>query len=462
MKFPDIRSFLTELETSGELVRSTAELSPRYEAASAIKMIAQKQGKAVLLDKVKGYDIPVVGNILGSRRRLALAFDVTEGELPATYLEGRNKPIKPHLIARGPVQDVIVDSGIDIPGTIPVLTHHQRDAGPYITCGFVVAKDPVTGVRGLGIHRIQVKAKDTVGILLASPPLSDFLAKAEEQNKPLEIAVVIGADPLMYFTSPQSAAAEIDKYDIAGGLARSPIKLVKCKSVDIEVPAYAEFVLEGYIIPRLREDEGPFGESTGYYLTYKSPVAIIKAITHRRNPIYHALVPFGSEEKVLQFPRFQIDTLVWLQDVVPAVRQVYCPAFGVVYVQIEKHADEDVAAVINALFFSSGIPYSKIVVVVDTDVDVLNPDEISWALATRVRPEKDLTIKTDLPGFIIDPSALGSDEFEKSSLPRTRTAKLGIDATKPQVEWDKYEKIDVPLEVKRKVARILGIQDKNT
>lgn len=457
MKFHDLRSFLTELETSGELVRINAELSPRYEAASAIKAIAGKQGKAVLLDKVKGYDVPVVGNLLGSYRRLAIAFDVNEEDLPAAYLESRNRPIKPKLIASGPVQDVVVNSGIDILGTVPVLTHHQRDAGPYITCGFVVAKDPVTGVRGLGIHRIQVKARDTVGILLASPPLSNFLAKAEEQEKPLEIAIVSGADPLMYFTSPQSADEGIDKYDIAGGLAKSPIELVKCKSVDIEVPAYAEFVLEGYIIPNRRENEGPFGESTGYYLTYKSPVARIKAITHRRNPIYQALVPFGSEEKVLQFPRFQIDTLVWLEDILPSVRRVYCPTFGVVYVQIEKQADEDAATVINALFSHSGAPYSKIVVVVDTDVDILNPEEIDWALATRVRPDKDLIIKPDLPGLVIDPSALSSGETEKTSPPRTRTAKLGIDATKPTAEWDKYEKIDVPLAVKLKVARILGI-----
>ena len=326
MKFHDLRSFLKELETAGELARVSAELSPQHEVAAAINMVAEKQGKAVLLEKVKGYDVPVVGNLLGNMRRLAIAMDVSEADLPAAYLESRNKPVKPKIIASGPVQEVVIDNKIDILGTMPVLTHHQKDAGPYFTCAFVVAKDPETGVRGLGIHRIQVKGPDTVGVLLASPPLSHFLTRAEEKDKPLEIAIVSGADPLTYFTSPQVIPVGTDKFDIAGGLAKAPIELVKCQSVDVEVPAYAEFVLEGYVLPHQREKEGPFGETTGYYITANSPVAKITAITHRRNPIYHALVPIGPEGRVLSLPRFQIEVLAWLQGILPSVRQVYLPA----------------------------------------------------------------------------------------------------------------------------------------
>lgn len=456
MKFHDLRSFLAELETTDELIRVSTALSPRYEVAAAVKNVAQKQGKAVLLDNVKGYDLAVVSNLLGSTRRLAMALDVEEKDLPATYLRGRNKMIKPKVIASAPVQEIVINGAIDILRTMPVLTHHQKDAGPYITCAFVVAKDPVTGVRGLGIHRIQIKDRDTVGILLASPPLSDFLAKAEQQDKPLEIAIVSGADPLTYFASPQSTPEGVDKYDIAGGLAKAPIELVECKSVDIEVPAYAEFVLEGYIIPHRQEKEGPFGESTGYYLTYDSPVAKINVITHRKNPIYHALVPFGTEEKVLQFPRFQMDTLVWLQSILPSVRQINCPAFGVVYVQIEKQTEEDAGVAINTLFARAAVPYSKIVVVVDTDVDILNPDDIAWALGSRVRPDEDIIVKPNLPGLIIDPSTSGTEEIGELSRRQTRTAKIGIDATKPLNELEKYEKVDVPSKVKLKITRMLN------
>ncbi len=359
MKFPDLRSFLIDLETAGELVRVSEELSPQWEIAAAITAIAQKQGKAALFEKVKGYDVPVVGNLLGSTRRLAIALDVKENDIAAAFLEARNKPVKPKVIASAPVQEVVIDSDIDILKTMPVLIHHQRDAGPYFTCAFVVAKDPETGVRGLGIHRIQVKGQDRIGILLSSPPLSDFLAKAERQDKPLEIAIVSGADPVMYFTSPQFAAEGVDKYDIAGGLAREPVELVACKSVDVEVPAHAEFVLEGYVIPHQSEREGPFGESTGYYLTYNNPVARIKVITHRSDPVYHALVPFGFEEPVLHIPGFEVDAMSWLQGILPSTRRVYCPSFGVTYVQIEKQTEEDVSKVINALFPALVLPIPR-------------------------------------------------------------------------------------------------------
>lgn len=457
MKFHDLRSFITELETAGELVRLSAELSPQYEVAAAIKSVGQKLGKAVLLEKVKGYDIPIVGNLLGSNRRLAISLGVREDDLRTAYLEGRSKPIKPRLITSAPVQEEVIDSGIDIPGTMPILTHHQKDAGPYMTCTFVVAKDPVTGMRGLGIHRIQIKGKDNLGIFLATPPLSDFLARAEERNKPLEIAVVSGADPVTYFASPQLAPQGIDKYDIAGGIGKAPLELVKCKSVDIEVPAYAEFVLEGYVIPHLREKEGPFGESTGYYLTYNNPVAKINVITHRTKPVYHALVPFGSEEEILSFPAYQIDTLVWLQGILPSVKQVYCPALGVVYVQLEKKTEEDARLVIEALFARATIPYSKIVMVVDADVDILNPEDIAWALGSRVRPDKDLIIQSNLPGLVIDPSTSDTKGIEELSKSKALTAKIGIDATKPLDEREKYERADVPLEVKLKIAKMLGI-----
>lgn len=456
MKFKELRSFLAELETCGQLFRVGGQFSPRYEAAAAIKEVARKKGMAVLLERVTGYDIPVVGNLLGSSSRLALALGVGEEDIARSFLEARHQPIKPIMVASAPVQEIVVDKNIDILRTMPVLTHHQRDAGPYFTCSFVVAKDPEAGVRGLGIHRIQVKGPDRVGIFLASPPLSDFLAKAERQDKPLEIAIVSGADPITYFASPQFAAQGVDKYDLAGALAGSPIELVKCKSVDIEVPAGAEFVLEGEIIPHQREKEGPFGESTGYYLTYNNPVARIKMITHRKQPIYHALVPFSGEEQVLGLPR-QIDSLAWLRGVLPSAQRVYSPSYGVVYVQIDKKTEADAGALIDALFSGASATYSKVVVVVDTDVDISNPDEIAWALGSRVRPDKDVVIKHNLPGLIIDPSTQGTEQVGERSQRLTKTAKIGIDATKPLAERDRYEKVDAPPEVKPKVARMLGI-----
>lgn len=420
-------------------------------------MSARRSGKAVLLEHISGYRVPVVGNLLGSNRRLALSLGVKEEDIADAYLKGRNNPVKPRIVDSAPVQETVLKGNIDILKAMPVLTHSQKDAGPYLTCAFVVAKDPETGVRGLGIHRIQIKGKDRVDIFLGSPPLSDFLARADAAGSPMEIAIVSGPDPVTYFASPQAAPPGVDKYDIAGGLAGAPLELVRCKSVDVEVPAHAEFVLEGRTIPRRREEEGPFGESTGYYLTYNNPVAVIEVITHRRDPVYHALAPFGPEEPVLQAPRMQTDTLVWLQGIVPPVRQVHSPALGVVYVQIDKKSDDEPAAIIRELFARPAAPYAKLIVVVDADVDITDPGEIAWALGSRVRPDRDITIKGDLPGLIIDPSTTGSEEVTERSQLRTRTAKVGIDATKPLAELDKFEKIDQPAEVNEKVARMLGL-----
>lgn len=460
MKFPDLQSFLEEVEKRGELVRISQELSPRYEVACAIREAAKKRGAVVLCEKVKGYDVPVAGNVLGSLSRLAMSLNVKEEKITTAYLAGRDKPVKPRIVSRGPVQEVVLKKNIDIGKLMPVLTHHQKDAGPYMTCAFIVARDPDSGIRGMGIHRIQVKGKDTVGIFLATPPLSHFLARAEQQGKPLEIAIVSGADPVTYFASPQAAPQGIDKYDIAGGLARTPVELVKCHSVDLEVPAQAQFVLEGQIIPGKREKEGPFGESTGYYLTYDNPVATINTITHRRNPIYHALTPFGQEENVLLFASFQIDTVRQLQSLFPSVKDVRSPKFGVVYVQVEKKDEREVSRIIEHLFTQAGHNFAKIVIVVDEDVDISDPGDIAWALGSRVRPDRDVIIKHDFPGLSIDPSAYGGKRVGKLAEFQTRTSKMGIDATKPLDELDRFEKIDVPESVKKKVARMLAAQSR--
>ncbi|MFC1951485.1 UbiD family decarboxylase domain-containing protein [Chloroflexota bacterium] len=227
--------------------------------------------------------------------------------------------------------------------------------------------------------------------------------------------------------------------------------------MNVQVPAHAEFVLEGYVNPHQRQEEGPLGESTGYYLTYHNPVAKIKVITHRRDPVYHALMPFSAENRTLLFVPQEIETAIWLRKEVPAVRQVYCPNFGVVYVQIAKQSKEDVAAVINALFPYSWSPYAKVLAVFDTDVDITDEEEVVWALGSRVRPDKDIKIKPGLPGFIVDPSTVDTGETGELSQHITRTAKVAIDATKPLAELDMFEKADVPPDVQLKIARMLGI-----
>src|SRR3990172_2839033 len=367
--FKDLRSFVEYLEEHQDLVRVDDPLSPRHEIPAVLKRMDKLSGAAVLFSEAKGYGIPVVGNLLGRRRRLAAALGVKEEKLAEAYWARRNKPIKPVLRKRAPCQEVVIKKGVNIARTIPVLTHHAKDVSPYFTCALTTFKDPDTGMRGVGLHRIQVKDKDTIGIFLATPPLSHIWERAEKKGRPLEFAVAIGLDPITFFTSVVRAPEGEDKFDIAGGLAGRPIELVKCKTVDVDVPARAEFVLEGYLIPGRRDTEGPFGESNGYYFTYQNPVGKIKAITHRRDPIYHALMPWASEESVLSDLSWELDYLRNIQQTFPIVRRMAIRNLGMVTVaQVEKKADEDVPKLLDYLLKTS--PFIKVAIAVDADVNI--------------------------------------------------------------------------------------------
>ncbi len=452
----NLRTYLALLESTGNLVHFQEELSTRYEIPAAIKYIAQHCAKTVLFDRVQNYDIPVVGNLFASRKHLAIAFGVREDQLEQTCLSRAGNPIKPRMVDSGPVQEVIIRDNIDIQRAIPVLTYHEKDAGPYFTSAITIAKDLETGMRGMGVHRIQIKSKDTIGILLATPPLSSFLSKTEKAGKPLDIAIVLGVDPLTFCAAVYSAPEGIDKLDIAGGLMQAPVELVKCRSVDLEVPANAEFVLEGHLIPGQREVEGPFGETTGYYFAFDSPVGKITAITHRSRPLYYGLVPFIGEEEFLfqtvSRPRMLNSVRESLPDVL--VEDLNVAVTGsVCMVQIRKQTEEDTLRVIDYLMST---PQVKIAVVVDEDVNIFDQREINWAIVTRVRPDKDLIIKSGFSGLSIDPSVekLAAGELGRSI---GKTAKLGIDATKPLKELALFEKIGVPAEVQQKILRLMEV-----
>lgn len=452
--FEDLRDFIGGLETAGDLVRIREELSPLYEIPGAIREVDKRIGSAVLFERVKGYPIPVVGNLLGRRRRLALAWGVRDEDLTLEYATRRQRPIPPRIVTQAPVKEVVVGKDVRITEVIPVLTHHQRDAGPYFTTAVTMAKDPVTGQRGMGVHRIQVKGDNLLGIFLATPPLSHFFQKAEERGQPLEVAIAIGLDPITFFSSIVWAPEGVDKFEIAGGLAGRPIDLVKAETADLEVPAQAEFILEGRVLPGRRDKEGPFGESTGYYFSFDNPVIQVSLISHRRNPIYHALMPFTQEETVLIDLSWEMDHLKALQAAHPQVRRMHLRSLGeIAIVQIAKESEKDVADVFRALLPSN--PFVKVAIVVDTDVDIEDPHEVEWAVATRFRPQCDLTVVDDLPGVMIDPSTQGGERTQDWSLLITRTSKMGIDATKPLGELERYEKVAVPPDVQERVEQVV-------
>jgi 2,5-furandicarboxylate decarboxylase 1 len=297
----------------------------------------------------------------------------------------------------------------------------------------------------MGIHRIQVKGKNRIGIYLGSPPLSRFLSLSEAKGNPMEIAIVIGMDPLTFLASITYAPEGVDKFDLAGGLRGKPIELVKGETVDIEVPRYAEFVMEGQILPGVRETEGPFGESGGAYLTVQNPVAQINCVYHRKQPIYHALMPFNKENGIITNLVWEATQLDHIQRTLPAVKKVLLwGSIGeIAVVQIEKQADDDGRRMIKDLF--NLIPRAKGIILADTDIDIQDPYEVEWAVFTRFQVDRDLLTIAGVPGSALDPSADGG-----------LTSKWGVDATKPLKEAGKYERIAPPTWAMEKVKALLS------
>jgi len=434
-----------DLDEEGEIIKSEAELSPTFEIAAALRYLDRRNDKAILFNRVKGYTIPIVGNLFQSYRSIATALGIKDSEkVIDEYRKRSSARIKPEIQKSGPVKEVTLKGDIDILKVMPVLTHHEKDAGPYFSSAVTIAKDPQTGIRGMGIHRIQVKGKNKIGIFLGTPPLSRFLDLSDAKGKPLEIAIIIGMDPLTFLTSITYAPEGIDKFELAGGLRGKAVELVKGETVDIEVPRYAEFVMEGQILPGVREAEGPFGESGGAYLTVQNPVAHINCVYHRKQPIYHALMPFNKENGIITNLVWEATQLDNIQRSFPAVQKIHLSGSvgEVAIVQIEKNADDDGRKIIKGLF--NLLSRVKGIIVVDTDIDIKDPYEVEWAVFTRFQVDRDLLTIAGVPGSALDPSADGG-----------LTSKWGVDATKPLKEAGKYERIVPPPWAMEKVKTLL-------
>ena len=441
--FRDLREFLQLLKRAGELLTVAAELSPDQEISAAIREVEEKTGKALYLPQLKGYPFSLVGGLLGSRRRIALAFG-NPPDLISLYQERRKQLISPVSAADGPVREVIRGDDIDLPRDLPALIHHEGDAGPYLTSAVAVARDPESGRLSCGIHRVQLKGGNKIGVLLNNPPIAAFFRKAEALSRPLPIALVIGCDPLVFLSSVIRAPEE-DKFAIAGGLASRPIEMVRCLNHDLEVPAHAEFVLEGEILPGIREKEGPLGECSGYYMQFESPIGRITSVMHRKDAIYHALVPFSREDSMLIEFLWEAENFPILREKFPALVRIHFPprSLGLtVLAAVKPTSHGDVKALVRALW--DAVPIAKNVVVVDAGVSLEDDRDLWWALSTRLRADDGLWLEKGGRGMSIDPSAQGR--------PVTR---LGIDATVGAEVSERYRRVEVAKGVREKIGRVL-------
>jgi 2,5-furandicarboxylate decarboxylase 1 len=448
-KFTDLRAWLDHLAKSGRLVATKKNVNLKHELAAIAKKLDGKSG--VLFPNPGGHNIPVVSGFMSSRGWIAEAMGVPESELLDAYKQAAENPLRCNIVKNAPCQEVI-HKEFDVRELLPVPTHSEHDSGPYITAGLVIAKNPKTGVQNVSINRIQVNSKDRMAVLILPRHLHAFQQAAEEMNQSLPVAVVIGVDPLTLLASQAIAPIDYDELEIAGALHGTPLDVVACTTNSVLVPANAEIVIEGHIPPKIREIEGPFGEYPKYYSAQeKRQVIVVDAVTHRKNPIFHTIVPAELEHLLLgSIPR-EATILSYLRRSFANVLNVHLSLGGVgryhLYVQIKKTHEGLPKNIISAAFSSH---YDvKHVVVVDEDVDVHDPSQVEWAIATRFQAKRGLVVIHDAQGSVLDPSTtVGLPIDSEGVIPlhyQGMSSKVGFDATKPMVyEGHVFTKVKIP------------------
>ncbi|MDY7041830.1 MAG: UbiD family decarboxylase [Chloroflexota bacterium] len=417
----DLREFMAQMKERGWLVTIEDEVDPNLKMA---RLLSDHDGKPVLFTHVKDTSYPVVAGTCSDRAYFALALGVPPDHLLFALTEALAHPANPPLVDSAPCQEVIKVE-VDLTA-LPILRHLPDDAGPYVTAGVLVIKDPDYG-RNVAFHRLLRLDERRFAVRLVEGRGTHTAWHTAQSN--LEVAICLGAPVQVLVAAATSPPKGTDELGIAHALAPTP--LVKCHTKDLEVPAESEFVLEGRITHQLAA-EGPFIDLTETWdIVRRQPVIEIDCITHRRKPIYQALLPGKLEHKLLMgLPREP--TIYAAVNEVCDCRNVCLTAGGMYWlhavVQIVKRHPDDGRRAIEAAF--RGHTSLKHVVVVDEDVDLFDPAAVEWAIATRFQASRDLVVLEKQPSSSLDPSA--------THVPgqKARTSKLGLDATIPWVAPD--------------------------
>ncbi len=392
----DLRTWIAELEAAGELIRVDKPVDPLTQMGS---LLYQSREKAIFFENLP-HGWRSLGQAPANVRQAALAFGAREDTVVPLVAERMGQRIAPQLVSDGPVKEVKLGSGELNLCELPVHVAGQRDGGPVIGSGLMVTKDPDTGARNLSFHRLQIKGPNKSGILLYPRHSWRNYLKYEARNEPMPVAIVIGHYPLYYAAASTTAAYGVDEFEIAGGYLGAPVPLVKCETVDLEVPANAEIVLEGYIPPHIREEEGPFSEFQDYYVTGtgKNPIVEYQMMTRRHDAIFKNLQN-GSEMEGCVFHKIPMSATIYrrLKDIGggPLLHNVIAlPGIFALAIQMTPRYYGEAKNLLMAAL-SSEYQHIKTAIAVDEDVDIFNHSELLWALATRVNPQQDVVI---IPG----------------------------------------------------------------
>ena len=399
---PSLRQFLDKLDSAGALHRVIRRVDPEFEIGAILGL--RDGGPAQLFETVDGPGLAVVGNVLNSRSRFALALGVAPDALDDRCAAAVASPVPPVTVDHGPVQDEIFEGATDLASLLPVPRWFERETAPYITAGVIVARDPETGRRNLSIARLRLEGGNRVMAGIAANHHLNILAqKAGARGEALEFAVAIGNHPAVLLASQMYVDLGRDELEIAGGLLGEPVELVPCRTVGLEVPAEAEIVLEGVLLPDEPIEEGPVSEFPGFYVRYGPGMAgEISCVTRRKNAIFQAILPgFASEHCLLGAVAIEATLRHGLSRAIPTVRNVAVTDGGMgrlhaVISMRRPRLGEGKRAIMLAMGL---VNLLKLVIAVDDDIDPHDWKQVEWSLAARFRGGEDLIV---LPGVKAD------------------------------------------------------------
>ena len=476
MAYSDLRDFIRALEKKGELKRIPFEVDPYLEIAEFADRSVKSNGPALLFEKPKGSSVPVLINSFAGMRRMEIALEVDSVDEVARriseYLEmrmpegiiGKLKMLPklaevgaffPKIVSSAPCKDVVLKDNFSL-DRFPILHCWPQDGGRFITLPMVFTKNPDTGKRNCGMYRMQVYDGQTTGMhwqthKQGAEHYRRLLAEGKQARMP--VAVAIGADPATMYSAIMPLPPDLDEMMIAGFLRGKPVEMVKCETCDIEVPANAEIVLEGYVELGEMRREGPFGDHTGYYsLEDDYPVFHVTCITHRKDPIYATtIVGPPPMEDFYMGKAIERIFLPLMRLQLPEIRDICMPAEGVfhnlILVSIRKSYPLHARKVMHAIWGLGQAMFSKVIVVVDEDVDVQNIGVVAWRALNNIDPQRDIE-------FVMGPV----DSLDHASRLPNVGSKMGVDATRKWKEegfvrpWPDVIRMDE--DVRRRVVEL--------
>lgn len=465
MAFDSLSEYMDTLESVGKLHRVKTEVDTNLEIAEIMRrMMYSGQSPAILFENVKGYDIPVLGNAFGTMDLLKTALnlsdfreigkritDLTKLKIPSNLFDKLKMlprlselgEYAPKYVQSGAVTEIIEMENANL-NSLPILKSFPNDAGKFITFGLTITKHPETGIRNIGVYRIQiVNEKKAIMHWQTHKRGAQHYEIMKEYSKPIETAIVIGTDPSTIFSGIAPVPEGMDKFFFSGIVRKKGVKLVKCKTVDLEIPANSEIVLEGYVDPNEMRIEGPFGDHTGFYTPPEPyPTFNLTCMMRRKNPIYLTTVvgkPVLEDAYIGKV--IEQSFLPLIQMFQPEVVDFSMPASGwfqgLGIISIKKRYPGQAKKVMMGLWGMGQLSLTKIFVVVDHDINVHDINEVIWAITTKSDPKRDVLIIDNTPTDTLDPASpilnLGS--------------KMGIDATTKTREEGFMREIQKQVEV---------------